>query len=65
MVKLSVNVFVTLPLYCLHGPSCVMGDLLPEVVILSQFLAGLRVHSVEGGIKRTITTSVGLVKYEH
>ncbi len=30
------------------------------VAILSYFLAGLRVHSVEGSTKRTITTSCGV-----
>ena len=50
---------------CLHGPSCVMGDFCFDVVILSYFLAGLRVHSVEGNTKRTITTSCGVSQREH
>ena len=54
-----MNVLVMLPLPCQHGPSCVMGDFRCDVVILSNFLAGLRVHSVEGTVKRTITTSCG------
>ena len=60
-----MNVLVMLPLPCQHGPSCVMGDFRCDVVILSNFLAGLRVHSVEGNVKRTITTSCGDSKKEH
>ena len=41
------------------------GRLLTDVVILSYFLAGLRVHSVEGGIKRTNTTRCGVSQKEH
>ncbi len=46
-------------------PDCVVGDSSYDVVILSYFLAGLRVHSVEGNFKRTITTSCGVSQKEH